>query len=139
MTDKRGVPMRRHHWLGNDQGLGFERVRCRSSAASISLGSSRALVFRSRSRNLPKRSFIRRKIRNRVVDRNPALAKKSFGLPIIESERLTDLALGKSPAPVPLDDRILNELATDRLRGISPLAGHRIRHIHHDFHAKSLA
>ncbi|MGA7538293.1 MAG: hypothetical protein WBW93_05955 [Steroidobacteraceae bacterium] len=35
---------------------------------------------------------------------------------------------------VSLDDSILDDMASDRPWGVSPLAGHRIRHIHHDFH-----
>ncbi len=62
------------------------------------------------------------------------VANKSLRPPIIESERFTDLTLGKSPAPVPLNDRILDDMANDRLRGVSPLKDHGIRHMNHEFH-----
>jgi hypothetical protein len=35
---------------------------------------------------------------------------------------------------VPLDDSMLDDMASARLWGVSPLVGHRIRHIHHEFH-----
>ena len=50
-------------------------------------------------------------------------------------QRLTDLTLGMPPAPVPLDDSILDDMASDRLWGASPLAVHGVRHFHHEFHS----
>jgi Histidine kinase-, DNA gyrase B-, and HSP90-like ATPase len=101
--------------------------------------SSGAAKYRRRQRSrassdLLKSRLVGLEIRSGVVHRNPAVAKKGLRLPIIESKRLTNLTLGKSPAPVPLNDRILDDMASDRLRGVSPLTGHGIRHIHHEFH-----
>jgi hypothetical protein len=78
-------------------------------------------------RDLIEGRLVRFEIGNRVVNRNRALAKKCLCLPIIESQRLTDPTLRKSPVPVPLDDSILDDLTSDRLWSISPLASDRIR------------
>jgi len=78
-------------------------------------------------RDLLEGRLVRLEIGNRVVDRNSAPGKKCLCLPIVEPERLPDLTLGKPPAPVPLDDGILNDVASDRLWSISPLASDRIR------------
>jgi hypothetical protein len=46
---------------------------------------------------------------------------------------LTDLTLSKSPAPVAFDDSVLDNVARDRLWGVSPLTGYGIRRFHYDF------
>ena len=71
---------------------------------------------------------------SRVVKRHTAIGKEALRLPVIETKNLTDLAVREPSSAIALDHGVFDDMLSDSIRCITPLAcqviGHVNRHLH---------
>jgi len=83
---------------------------------------------------LLKCSLVGLQIIGRIIERHAPVSEEALRLPVIETEYLTDLAVREPSGAIALDHSILDNVLSDSIRCITPLAsqviGHMNRHLH---------
>ena len=71
---------------------------------------------------------------SRIVKRYTAVSKEALCLPVIEAENLTDLAVREPSSAIALDHGVFNDVLSDSIRCITPLASQVIGHVNRHLH-----
>jgi hypothetical protein len=73
-------------------------------------------------------------VRSGIIQRHGAFRKKSFRLPIIQSEHRTHLPLREASGAITFNRRAFHDATAYRVRGFSPPTGNLIGYFNYDFH-----